>query len=317
MPVTLAAPDAAYRALAEDVALVDRSGRGKLALTGSEGKGFLNGQVSNDVESLAPGRRALRRLPDPEGQDARRSAGPRRWATSSGSTRSAAPCRRSSTSSGAARSGGTWSCTSARWSRRCSRSSARARAPSPAPTDLGPSTRAAPRRSAGPRCASCATDVGVDVLCAAAGRGRVRAALGGRRGGRGGGGDRPRRDRAPALRRRARRLGHPAGGRAQRARRELHEGLLRRPGDRRAPALARASRTATCAGCGSRAAATPGDALAAGEREVGRLGSAVVSPRLGPIALALVRREAEPGDVVAVGPTAAEATVTELPFPPR
>ena len=33
-----------------------------------------------------------------------------------------------------------------------------------------------------------------------------------------------------------------------------------------------------------------------GDREVGRVGSVVVSPALGPIALALVRREAEPGD---------------------
>jgi tRNA-modifying protein YgfZ len=44
-------------------------------------------------------------------------------------------------------------------------------------------------------------------------------------------------------------------------------------------------------------------------REVGRLGSAVVSPRLGPIGLALVRREAPPGTVLDDG-----ATVVELPF---
>jgi hypothetical protein len=39
-----------------------------------------------------------------------------------------------------------------------------------------------------------------------------------------------------------------------------------------------------------------------------------VSPRLGPIALALVRREAEPGTVVAVGDAGATAEVVELPF---
>ena len=44
-----------------------------------------------------------------------------------------------------------------------------------------------------------------------------------------------------------------------------------------------------------------------GEKVVGRIGSACVSPRLGPIALALVRREAAPGDTVAVG--GAEAAV--------
>ena len=36
-------------------ALIDRSERGKLALTGSQAKEFLQGQVSNDVEALTPG----------------------------------------------------------------------------------------------------------------------------------------------------------------------------------------------------------------------------------------------------------------------
>jgi folate-binding protein YgfZ len=49
-----------------------------------------------------------------------------------------------------------------------------------------------------------------------------------------------------------------------------------------------------------------------GEKVVGRVGSACVSPRLGPIALALVRREAAPGDTVLVDGT--EALVAELPF---
>jgi tRNA-modifying protein YgfZ len=47
-------------------------------------------------------------------------------------------------------------------------------------------------------------------------------------------------------------------------------------------------------------------------KAVGRLGSTCVSPRLGPIALALVRREAEPGATVEVGGTPAE--VVGLPF---
>jgi folate-binding protein YgfZ len=60
--------------------------------------------------------------------------------------------------------------------------------------------------------------------------------------------------------------------------------------------------------------AAPGEQLRLGERVVGQLGSTVVSPRLGPIALALVRREAEPGSSVAVGSSGATATVTALPF---
>ena len=44
----------------------------------------------------------------------------------------------------------------------------------------------------------------------------------------------------------------------------------------------------------------PGTELKLGEKVVGKLGSVVVSPEHGPIALALVRREANPGDTVAV-----------------
>jgi tRNA-modifying protein YgfZ len=55
-----------------------------------------------------------------------------------------------------------------------------------------------------------------------------------------------------------------------------------------------------------------GTDIVLGEKVVGRVGSACVSPRLGPIALALVRREAAPGDDVQVG--AARAQLVELPF---
>ena len=60
--------------------------------------------------------------------------------------------------------------------------------------------------------------------------------------------------------------------------------------------------------------ATSGEQLLLGERPVGSVGSAVVSPRLGPLALALVRREAEPGSGVSVGEHGASAVVLELPF---
>ena len=60
--------------------------------------------------------------------------------------------------------------------------------------------------------------------------------------------------------------------------------------------------------------AASGDALVTSEgREVGRLGSVVMSPRLGPIGLALVRREVAVGDSVRVGDSLA-AEVVELPF---
>jgi folate-binding protein YgfZ len=63
------------------------------------------------------------------------------------------------------------------------------------------------------------------------------------------------------------------------------------------------------------APAATGAVLRLGDKEVGRIGSAVVSPALGPIALALVRREAGPGDTLAVGDDGVTAeVVAELPF---
>jgi folate-binding protein YgfZ len=58
----------------------------------------------------------------------------------------------------------------------------------------------------------------------------------------------------------------------------------------------------------------PGTALTLGERSVGSLGSSVVSPKFGPIGLGLVRREAEPGATVSVGERGADAVVVKLPF---
>ncbi len=58
-----------------------------------------------------------------------------------------------------------------------------------------------------------------------------------------------------------------------------------------------------------------GETLSFEGRVVGRAASAAVSPRFGPIALALVRREAAPNSVVSIdGDGAITATVLELPF---
>jgi folate-binding protein YgfZ len=62
--------------------------------------------------------------------------------------------------------------------------------------------------------------------------------------------------------------------------------------------------------------AETGAPLRLGDREVGRLGTVAVSPTHGPIALAIVRREAGVGDTLAVGDGdgAISALVVELPF---
>ncbi|HEY1451480.1 MAG TPA: glycine cleavage T C-terminal barrel domain-containing protein [Solirubrobacteraceae bacterium] len=57
-----------------------------------------------------------------------------------------------------------------------------------------------------------------------------------------------------------------------------------------------------------------GEELRAGERSLGHVGSVALSPTLGAIALALVRREASPGDTIDVGERGVTAQVVELPF---
>jgi folate-binding protein YgfZ len=62
------------------------------------------------------------------------------------------------------------------------------------------------------------------------------------------------------------------------------------------------------------APAAQGDPLFVGEKEVGTIGTACLSPAHGPLALAIVRREAEVGEQVTVGDGAATAEVVEVPF---
>jgi tRNA-modifying protein YgfZ len=58
-----------------------------------------------------------------------------------------------------------------------------------------------------------------------------------------------------------------------------------------------------------------GDSVTFDGRAVGTVASVAVSPRLGPIALALIRREADPGATVYAGSAETAAAVVELPFP--
>jgi folate-binding protein YgfZ len=60
--------------------------------------------------------------------------------------------------------------------------------------------------------------------------------------------------------------------------------------------------------------ARPGESLVLGEKEVGTVGSAAVSPAFGPIGLAILRREAEPGATLTVGEDGVTAEVVALPF---
>ena len=77
------------------------------------------------------------------------------------------------------------------------------------------------------------------------------------------------------------------------------------------------STTSAVASPSPAASVEPGTPLRLGEKEVGRLASVAVSPAHGPIALALVRREAEPGATLAAGDGDVTAEVVELPFAAR
>ena len=127
-----------------------------------------------------------------------------------------------------------------------------------------------------------------------------------------GGRDPPPRGRGPALRGRdgnrddAGRGGHRRGAPSA-SPRAATSARRRSPGS-----TTRAGPTATCAGCELSGPAAPGTALMLGEKEVGRLGSATVSPALGPIGLAILRREAEPGAELAVGEDGVTARSSRL-----
>ena len=160
------------------------------------------------------------------------------------------------------------------------------RAPrSPAPT--GCRTRSTPRgapRSAGTRCGWSPPTLGVDVLCAAEDTEGVRGALDAagavavdRRGGRGAAGSSPG-ARATALDLDDAVIPQEAGLNERAV--SFTKGCYVGPGDGRAAATTAASRTATCAACGSPSRPSPARALQLGEREVGtrRLRGALAAP---------------------------------------
>lgn len=60
--------DAQYRTMREGAGLLDRSARGRLAVSGREAADFLQGQLTNDIEALEPGAGAYAALLDRKGR---------------------------------------------------------------------------------------------------------------------------------------------------------------------------------------------------------------------------------------------------------
>src|SRR3954470_21052763 len=289
-----------YDRLRETAGLVDRSYRGKLRLTGGEAAEYLQGQITNDVEGLAPGGGCYAALLSHKGKmvaDMRVLRGPDFiWLDTE--TTALPVMLRNAQMFGIGRdvhaeelSGG-YAILSL----------------------IGPAARdaldAAPPATEhdwveGEHGMYVATDFGVDVICSAADAEGVRTALGI---------EPVSEDAAECLRIESGRprLGLDIGSETipeeaglnsravsftkgcyvgQETVARLH---YKGKPNRHLRGLRLSEQAAT------------GDAIVLGERELGRVGSACVSPRLGPIALALVRREAEPGATVSVAGADAE-----------
>ncbi|HMS61330.1 MAG TPA: glycine cleavage T C-terminal barrel domain-containing protein [Solirubrobacteraceae bacterium] len=298
--------------------LVDRSERGKLAIGGDEARAALNGIVTNEVEGLTPGTGVLAAVLTPKGKmlgdvrvldtgddlllDMERPAlQPVFDAVRHGLVGYRAQLHKRTLQSGLLSLVG---------------DGARAAAGAPElPADEHAHVAAA---VGGATVRVIATDLGVDVLCAAEDTDRVRAALAAA-------GAAPLAEPAAEILRVE--SGRPRYGV------DLDASVIPQEAGLNDRAV---SFTKGCyvgqetvarlfykgkpnrhlRGLRLSAPVAAGAKLVLGDREVGTLTSSVLSPALGPIGLALVRREAEPGAELRVGEDGVTAAVVALPFTP-
>jgi len=298
-----------------DCGLLDRSERGKLALTGVEAKAFLAGQVTNDVEALEPARGMYAALLTPKGKmraDLRvLDLGDELWLDTERATLQVL--------FDALRRGTIGHATELhkRTLQQSLFSLLGPRARAVAGADAAGLGTAEHDNARSPLGVLVTTDLGVDVICPAEEAGRVREAL-----------ERAGAVAVPESAAEVRRVeaGRPRYGH------ELDESVIPQEAGLNERAVSftkgcyvgqetvarlhyRGKPNRHLRGLRLSGTVEPGAPLRLGEREVGRLATAVRSPRFGDIALALVRREASLGDVLAVGDDGAvSAEVVELPF---
>jgi tRNA-modifying protein YgfZ len=309
MGATVAEPAAADRLLTEEVALVDRSERGKLALTGPQAKELLSGQVTNDIEALTPGTGCYAALLTNKGKmlaDLRvLDTGSELWIDTE---RVALQALFDTLRRGAVG----WQAELHK--RTLQQALLSLVGPGAEQAVDGPVGAEHANRSAqlgGADVLLVATDLGVDVVCAAEDADRVRSAL-----------DVPEVPEAAAEVVRVE-SGRPRYGV------DLDDATIPQEAGLNERAVSftkgcyvgqetvarlhwRGKPNRHLRGLRLSAPVASGTPLLLGEREVGRVGSSAVSPRFGPIALAIVRREACVGDELAAGE--ARAVVSELPF---
>ena len=304
--MTVATSD--YERLKEDAGLVDRSDRGKLLLTGAEAVEYLQGQVTNDVESLAPGQGCYATLLTHKGKvvaDMRVLRGPD-WLLIDTEAHALAALARNVEMYSIGRDVQLRDVTGER----------------AVLSLVGPRARAALEVAPpagehawveGAHGMYVATDLGVDVICAAADADAVTAALGV---------EPVSLDAAECVRIESGRPRHGVDFSAETIPQEA--GLNERAvsftkgcyvGQETVARLHyKGKPNRHLRGLKLSEPGQTGQSIRLGDREVGRLGSTAVSPVHGPIALALIRREAAPGADVAVGEGGSSAVVVELPF---
>src|SRR4051794_12198993 len=297
-----------YERLRESVGLVDRSYRGKLRLTGSEAADYLQGQVTNDVEALEPGAGCYAVLLTAKGQivaDMRVLRGADFiWLDME--PRSVAPMLRNAQMYSIGRDVRTDDVTAAY---------AILSLIGPAARESLDATPAGEEHAwvEGEHGMYVATDVGVDVICPAADADGVRAALG----------VEPASEEAAELLRVESgrpRLGYEIAGGVIPQEAGLNERAVSFTkgcyvGQETIARLHyKGKPNRHLRGLRLSEPAAHGDEVRAGDRVVGQIGTAAISPEHGPIALAVLRREVGPGDTVKVGSSAADAEVVNVPF---
>ena len=307
---------AGYRALTEACGLVDRSERGKLALTGPDAKAFLHGQVTNDIEGLEAGRGCYAAFLTHKGKmlgDMRvLDLGDELLLDTERATLQELfnMIRRYKLGSDVELHKRTLEMGLLSLIGPDARRVAAARA---LPAAEHANARA---EIGGTPVVLVATDTGVDVLCAAGDTTAVRAAL--------------EAAGAVAVDEAIAEVVRVEHGRPRYGF-ELNDGVIPQEAGLNERAVSftkgcyvgqetvarlfyRGKPNRHLRGLRLSGPAAPGDTLRRGEKEVGRVGTTVLSPTFGPIALAIVRREAEPGETLAVGEAGTSAEVVELPF---
>lgn len=307
--------DVQYRQLREECGLLDRSDRGKLLVRGAEAAEYLQGQLTNDVEALEPGEGCYAALLDRKGHiqadmRALRLSAEEIWVDTGPSTLERARRHLQTYKIGRAVEVDDVS------DERAILSLIGPRSAVIAGTAELPEHVVEPTRIGGVECHAVGTADGIDLIAAAGEADRLRATL------LEAGAVEVDPGAAEILRIEA---GVPRFGAEMSAETMPAEaGIVQRAvsfekgcyiGQEPVARLHYKGRpNRRLRGLRLSAPASTGEPLRLGEKEVGRVGSACVSPRHGPIALAIVRREAEAGAELTVGEDGVTAVVADLPF---